>query len=462
MMRPAEGEFSTSMAPKQAKNKGRVNLNSVAAVVLIAITSLAWFLWSPASNIQSYVNVIVPLCVRALICRAASSGRIQTTVPVVVSVWSSTSAPTILERSVRSVDDLKTALQQDIVAANAHDGRIMASSQSLPASSKDAPILVFPVAELNAFLAKRSVTSDFRALHRIAGPSSQQILIWMLTGDRVVKTEDHRPARTFSALFGDFCRSTPERGAWQRPGALLFWTSPTFPPGLALDNFMVRGVQLSGNCFVHAPVVLQHYLVVKGSGHADHTKVAVSKYLQDNLVGSHLKEYLQGKGGRSKAVLVDIARLDSRDLLRISVSANRFYQRSDAVRIEQHLRDYGPALIAAFAVDSNFLEATQATATFRDKDFNYDATNASGLHAMVLLGIRPDVQEGHMCLVQNWHTGMELVEMSLPYLAAAGCELVFVEKPLTAIPAVLPQITAAFTEAMSDVGGEGALQEQGS
>eukprot|EP00047_Mylnosiga_fluctuans_P023328 m.136211 g.136211 ORF g.136211 m.136211 type:complete len:124 (-) comp9548_c0_seq1:73-444(-) len=106
-------------------------------------------------------------------------------------------------------------------------------------------------------------------------------------GDRIVKTEDHHPARPFSALLADFCASAPDRVAWQQPDAVLFWASPTFPPHLtsAIDTFMLRSIQKTGICYLHAPVVLQHYLVVRGSGHADHTKVDISKYVQNNITG---------------------------------------------------------------------------------------------------------------------------------------------------------------------------------
>ena len=273
-------------------------------------------------------------------------------------------------------------------------------------------------------------------------------------GDRVVKKENDHPARPFTVLFADFCGSSPERAAWQHPDALLFWTSPTFPQGLALDAFMVRSIQKSGNSYLHAPVMLQHYLVVMHSKHADHTKVDISKYVRSNITGAALQEYLQGLGGDSISILKSIARLAQLDLDIPGISRGRF--RVDD--IESGLRDFGPALISMFAVDAHFLAATTTTATFRGPE--YDPTTKRGLHAMVLLGIRPDAQEGHMCLVQNWHAGAELLEMSLPYLAATGCKITFVTKALTAIPADLPQISAAFTEAMSDVVGERAPREQ--
>ena len=118
------------------------------------------------------------------------------------------------------------------------------------------------------------------------------------------------------------------------------------------------------------------------------------------------------------------------------------------------MRDYGPALIAMFPIDARF---RSGTTTFRRGD--YDKKTKSGRHAMVLLGIRPDAQDGHMCLVQNWHARAELLEMSLPYLATTGCQIVFVLKPLTTISTDLPTISAAFTEALSDAVGEAEPRE---
>ena len=323
-------------------------------------------------------------------------------------------------------------------------------------------IIFLSAQELDRFLAARSLPIGWAGLRAITlpglGPSPEQILIWICMGDRVVKREFNHLARSFGTLLADFCASTPERAAWQQPDAVLFWTSPTFPPGLAgaIDTFMVRSIQRTGNCYLHAPVVLQHYLVVKGSGHADHTKVDISKYVQSNITGPALQKYLQGEGGTSADVLTSIASLAPDDLDTIVVSSRHLSRNADD--ISNNLRDFGPALISVFPVDARFLSATQATATFRKPDYN--PATVKGWHVMVLLGIRPDAQEGHMCLVQNWHEGMELLEMSLPYLAATGCLIKFVLKPLTTIPDTLPKISAAFTEALADAGKERMPREQ--
>ena len=241
--------------------------------------------------------------------------------PAIVSLWSCASGAAIIECDVETVLELKAALQQDIVVADAH-GTIIPSGCGLPVSSKDEPILVFPVVELDRFLSDRKLPIGWAGLGRIArlGQRSppEQILIWICMGDRVVKMEDNHPARTFSALFADFCGSSAERAAWQQPSALLFWTA--FPPALALDAFMVRSVQKSRNCYLHAPVMLQHMLVVKHSGNANHTKIDISMYMRERLHEDALKEYLQARGGSSIDVLATIADLDEVDMDIVRVS----------------------------------------------------------------------------------------------------------------------------------------------
>ena len=62
--------------------------------------------------------------------------------PAVVSLWSCASGAAIIECDVETVLELKAALQQDIVVADAH-GTIIPSGCGLPVSWKDEPILVF-------------------------------------------------------------------------------------------------------------------------------------------------------------------------------------------------------------------------------------------------------------------------------------------------------------------------------
>ena len=98
---------------------------------------------------------------------ASKPAKRKAVAPAVVSLWSCASPAAIIECDVETVLELKAALQQDIVLADAH-GTIIPSGCALPMSSKDEPILVFPVAELDRFLSDRKLSIGWAGLCSIA------------------------------------------------------------------------------------------------------------------------------------------------------------------------------------------------------------------------------------------------------------------------------------------------------
>ena len=79
-----------------------------------------------------------------------------------------------------------------------------------------------------------------------------------------------------------------DNSKWRHPDAHVFWKQKTYR-NLQRSDYMISSFQVpffwfttniisdslqaTGTCWLHAVVVLQHLLVVKGSGKADHKKV---------------------------------------------------------------------------------------------------------------------------------------------------------------------------------------------
>ena len=102
----------------------------------------------------------------------------------------------------------------------------------------------------------------------------------------------------FQKYFDQFLIVQP---AWNVvDNVVLFWNNY---PKIFHKNILVIRKQMSGLCFMHAPVVLQHYLLcihrIKIGQPLDFKMVDIAAYIKDNWKGPDLETYLAFDHGGS-------------------------------------------------------------------------------------------------------------------------------------------------------------------
>ena len=193
-------------------------------------------------------------------------------------------------------------------------------------------------------------------------------------------------------------------------------------------EYPAQRVQRSGLCYIHAPEVLQHYLVSM-QNKANAGMINMAEMIRDTWNGEQLTRHIFDiEGGNGRAMLKQILQPDS---IVISAGAITF-----------NLMQYGPALVSTFAVHDEFLDAHGR------KSFGGTVSGlVKGHHAMVLIGVRIDQNtQQPWFLLQNWWPSMQFVEVSESYLESTGATVYFVKTPQSSIPTAFPTYTARYAE----------------
>lgn len=184
-----------------------------------------------------------------------------------------------------------------------------------------------------------------------------------------------------------------------------------------------RRHQLSGLCYIHAPEVLQHYLVSLNQRHkANVGMIDMVKLVSQTYDAQQLQRHVFDNAGGS-----------SHTVLQMILEPGSAIVATEAAMYEQRLKQYGPGLVAMFAVHDDFHRAESSS---------YDGSPTGkliGHHAMVLIGARQDKASGkRWFLVQNWWKQSQFVELSETYLEACRATVFFVKTPQKQIPKEFP------------------------
>ena len=180
----------------------------------------------------------------------------------------------------------------------------------------------------------------------------------------------------------------------------------------------VERVQLSGLCYMHAPVILQHFLVAMFSDDAI-PMLDMAIYLKKHISAKLLERRIwDDEGGDSQTFLKNIL---------VKTPTPMFLARSGTDELESYLKSFGPALISRFEVEEAFDSVNW-------QHIGSMTTASKGNHAMVLVGIRKE-GDATRYLVQNWWKKKAFVEMDGEYLSACGAVVNFVQTQQTAMGA---------------------------
>lgn len=178
-----------------------------------------------------------------------------------------------------------------------------------------------------------------------------------------------------------------------------------------LEHKLAQRVQKSGLCSLHAPVVLQHYLVARsGVSSNANGMVDVSTVIRKRLkmASDQLTRHIvDDQGGSSHAFLASLL-LSNSDVVAVS---------PDAVDRE-FLLSHGPLLVSRFHVYDDFYQGNSCVF----HAWSGTGENHGG-HAMVLIGVRMDNAGQRFFLLQNWWTKRQFIEVSYHYLVKSNAIL---------------------------------------
>ena len=221
------------------------------------------------------------------------------------------------------------------------------------------------------------------------------------------------------------------------------------------NHLKVLRCQLSGLCYIHACVVLQHYSVAINE--SDDSKnvgmLDIGKYVGEILDAESLEMYLTSPhGGNTISILNSLCDLKDSDHRRFNISTTYDedeikYRNAMCDKIMKMLTKQ-PALVSRFDIMNNFVKGPSVSFT----DPNLDSfPEERESHAMVLVGMRKTVNDEYYFLLQNWWRGRYFIEVSCDYFAACGPLITFVTKKLTQISPTLKFISfEASLETMAD------------
>ena len=200
---------------------------------------------------------------------------------------------------------------------------------------------------------------------------------------------------------------------------------------------LLERVQLSGLCYMHAPVVLQAYLVAMQTTVSKMLDLA--DYIRKRRTAQELEDHIfRDEGGSSRAFLTQIlANASGLREFHCTSMVDEVVGQAIVDRIISNLKLYGPALVSRFMVTENKAKIHQ--------HLGQDNSKEVGLHAMVLVGHRTESGQDRF-LLQNWWSDKSFIEVDAEYLAGQGASLVSVQSHQPDIPVQFSRSSARHVE----------------
>lgn len=184
---------------------------------------------------------------------------------------------------------------------------------------------------------------------------------------------------------------------------------------------LVERVQWSGLCYMHAPVVLQHYLVSMTSD-GPIPMLDMALYIRQHMNSYLLTSYIwEDIGGMSFDFLHQILMPDPEPLFRHDLARHG---------LRDSREQLGPGLVYQFEVEPAFMN----TSIWQHLNRRARRVPEERIrrHAMVLIGHR-QVDGTDRYLLQNWWKSKPFVEVDASYLESCNAHIVFVKTPQTSL-----------------------------
>eukprot|EP01031_Cornospumella_fuschlensis_P028788 gene28788-34753_t len=269
----------------------------------------------------------------------------------------------------------------------------------------------------------------------------------------VCKNRNRSVLPSFDGTFEHFVECNPK---WRKIDSIvLFWRYYEAGDAKIIEgegkNFKLLLRQRSGGlCFMHAPVVLQHYMVSIGCGKAADI-LDIIRYIDEHWKGRVMLNYLRGKGESSldflRAIFKECVQMTSYLITDRNYDAEYHVWVCERVMEILHTR---PALVSQFSVYRKFHDAPSThQSSFSSVGKEEDCI---GSHSMVLVGMRYDKEEDqYYFLLQNWWENSYFVEVTGDYMCAVGGVISFVLSDTEEIPDNLPRLSTDSAQDVFDV-----------
>ena len=237
------------------------------------------------------------------------------------------------------------------------------------------------------------------------------------------------------------------------------------------EKLLLQRVQDKSLCHMHAPAVMQHYLISKYSRKKIQPAILnMARYVREALCDQHFRDYvLRGEGTGSQTVLqrlleplseldlvkyrrIDAATLSARcpavpALLDRFAVCDDFGAEDgrlvyDLARCNLSIPDTGPVCVGCEHLDAREEEVLLYAGVEHDRcaEFRY--------HAMLIVGVRAQ-GAARRFLVQNWWRRLQFLEISADYLETQPCASIgahFVLTPQRAPPMRWARPAARYAE----------------
>ena len=255
----------------------------------------------------------------------------------------------------------------------------------------------------------------------------------LMEGDKIISNEKNY----FLEYFNNFTAIIP---AWKRATdheinspkrnedvVNMFWNQFSQSQ---IRRVMVIRKQNSGLCYLHAPVVYEHYLIAIATDCSNCGIINIGKYVASVMSGDNLTNFLfQDKGGNSVETLDTICSLteDDKEIVRIPDKGKYplFYKEvCEEILLNISLK---PALVSSFKVYSDFLNSKNVRFSGKPKTSDPKCPER---HSMVLIGARKSTAGEYFFLLQNWWEGRYFIEVSGEYMSHCDAMITFVKKAI--------------------------------
>ena len=217
------------------------------------------------------------------------------------------------------------------------------------------------------------------------------------------------------AALNDFLRVNPLWRQSDNNCFLIFWHFPS------LMSALILRVQLSGLCFLHAPIVALHYLLNMTAVHRE--TLDITSFARKHIGDGGTGRYIFGdSGGNTTSILLQ--------LLQPEVGVEKAQLRSRPYNfglvpdigpeLRRLLVKFGPGVVTSFRLETG-LHAPQTSYA------GAHTTPLLGLHALILVGVRRDAVSGkHFMLLQNSWASLPFFEVDENYWYSSEAEVCFV------------------------------------
>ena len=229
--------------------------------------------------------------------------------------------------------------------------------------------------------------------------------------ERLISTDGDFKSKTISKdtqSFGDFLNTFPD---WKDEtlSFICFRDDPM------LSNTLIYRVQRASLCYLHAPNVLQYYLVAKGRKDANQPiegTIDISSWISHSFPALSLEHHIfDDRGGSAPLILEQILAPDS-------IITSYAFSSID----KDHLLKYGPQLVTQFTVHRDFKDSPFCSFVGKPSG------ERCGKHAMLLVGVKGNGVNKRF-LLQNWWVKKQFIEVDETYLKHCSATLSFVETP---------------------------------